>query len=108
MENQLTKHEIWTIQFKTFNANEMQSRVCDGLHVDGVEKPSSWQSVQTNASAFAPAHLLPFFTLQPSLLFLTCRHNYKEYSMESRTQFRIHAALAKLKADPGEEEDTHL
>lgn len=39
----------------------MQSRVCDGLHVDGVEKPSSWQSVQTNASAFAPAHLLPLF-----------------------------------------------
>lgn len=75
--------------------------------MDGVEKPSSWQSVQTNASAFAPAHL-PFFTLQPSLLFLTCRHNYKEYSMESRTQFRIHAALAKLKADTGEEEDTHL
>ncbi|XP_022052132.1 tetratricopeptide repeat protein 39A [Acanthochromis polyacanthus] len=36
------------------------------------------------------------------------KHNYKEYSMESRTQFRIHAALAKLKADPGEEEDTHL
>ncbi|XP_059204514.1 tetratricopeptide repeat protein 39A isoform X3 [Centropristis striata] len=36
------------------------------------------------------------------------KHNYKEYSMESRTQFRIHAALAKLKADPGEEEDTHM
>ncbi|XP_029997810.1 tetratricopeptide repeat protein 39A isoform X1 [Sphaeramia orbicularis] len=36
------------------------------------------------------------------------KHNYKEYSMESRTQFRIHAALAKVKADPGEEEDTHL
>lgn len=35
----------------------------------------------------------------------TCRHNYKEYSMESRTQFRVHAALAKLKADPGEDED---
>lgn len=28
--------------------------------------------------------------------------------MESRTQFRIHAALAKVKADPGEDEDTHL
>uniref|UniRef100_A0A8C2ZKK7 Zgc:158403 n=1 Tax=Cyclopterus lumpus TaxID=8103 RepID=A0A8C2ZKK7_CYCLU len=25
------------------------------------------------------------------------RQNYKEYSMESRTQFRVHAALAKLK-----------
>ncbi|XP_028310998.1 tetratricopeptide repeat protein 39A isoform X4 [Gouania willdenowi] len=40
------------------------------------------------------------------------KRNYKEYSMESRTQFRIHAALAKLKADPGEdeeeEEDTQL
>uniref|UniRef100_A0A7N6B5S7 Tetratricopeptide repeat domain 39A n=1 Tax=Anabas testudineus TaxID=64144 RepID=A0A7N6B5S7_ANATE len=36
------------------------------------------------------------------------KQNYKDYSMESRTQFRIHAALAKLKADPGEEEDTHL
>ncbi|TKS92435.1 Tetratricopeptide repeat protein 39A [Collichthys lucidus] len=35
------------------------------------------------------------------------KHNYKEYSMESRTQFRVHAALAKLKADP-EEDDTHL
>ncbi|KAM9780446.1 tetratricopeptide repeat protein 39A [Neosynchiropus ocellatus] len=30
--------------------------------------------------------------------------HYKEYSMESRTRFRIHAALAKLKADPGDEE----
>ncbi|XP_068605718.1 tetratricopeptide repeat protein 39A [Brachionichthys hirsutus] len=36
------------------------------------------------------------------------KHNYKEYSMESRTQFRIHAALAKLKANTSEEEDTHL
>lgn len=39
---------------------------------------------------------------------LTHRHNYKEYSMESRTQFRVHAALAKLKADPADEEDTHM
>lgn len=39
---------------------------------------------------------------------LTYRHNYKDYSMESRTQFRVHAALAKLKADPGEDDDTHL
>uniref|UniRef100_A0A3B4TZ23 Zgc:158403 n=1 Tax=Seriola dumerili TaxID=41447 RepID=A0A3B4TZ23_SERDU len=36
------------------------------------------------------------------------KQNYKDYSMESRTQFRVHAALAKLKADPGEDEDTHL
>ncbi|XP_029015353.1 tetratricopeptide repeat protein 39A isoform X3 [Betta splendens] len=36
------------------------------------------------------------------------KQNYKDYSMESRTQFRVHAALAKLKADPCDEEDTHL
>eukprot|EP00064_Thunnus_orientalis_P011874 superscaffoldBa00001761_g11906 len=36
------------------------------------------------------------------------KQNYKDYSMESRTQFRVHAALAKLKAGPGEEEDSHL
>ncbi|XP_037332738.2 tetratricopeptide repeat protein 39A isoform X1 [Pungitius pungitius] len=36
------------------------------------------------------------------------KHNYKEYSMESRTQFRVHATLAKLKADPEEEEDTRM
>ncbi|XP_041633807.1 tetratricopeptide repeat protein 39A isoform X2 [Cheilinus undulatus] len=35
------------------------------------------------------------------------KHNYKEYSMESRTQFRVHAALAKLKAEHVEEEDTN-
>ncbi|CAJ1075423.1 tetratricopeptide repeat protein 39A [Xyrichtys novacula] len=34
--------------------------------------------------------------------------NYKEYSMESRTQFRVHAALAKLKAEHSEEEDSHM
>uniref|UniRef100_A0A3B3S6I1 Zgc:158403 n=1 Tax=Paramormyrops kingsleyae TaxID=1676925 RepID=A0A3B3S6I1_9TELE len=33
------------------------------------------------------------------------KNNYKEYSMESRTQFRIHAALTKLKADISEEEE---
>lgn len=38
----------------------------------------------------------------------THRQNYKDYSMESRTQFRVHAALAKLKADPCDDEDTHL
>uniref|UniRef100_A0AAQ4S724 Zgc:158403 n=1 Tax=Gasterosteus aculeatus aculeatus TaxID=481459 RepID=A0AAQ4S724_GASAC len=38
-------------------------------------------------------------------IILLLLHNYKEYSMESRTQFRVHAALAKLKADPGEDED---
>ncbi|XP_061892832.1 tetratricopeptide repeat protein 39A [Entelurus aequoreus] len=36
------------------------------------------------------------------------KHNYKEYSMESRTQFRIHAALAKLKAGSADGEDSHL
>ncbi|MGH0186892.1 UNVERIFIED_CONTAM: hypothetical protein FKN15_022879 [Acipenser sinensis] len=30
------------------------------------------------------------------------KHNYKDYSMESRTQFRIHAALSRLKAVPEE------
>ncbi|XP_077414569.1 tetratricopeptide repeat protein 39A isoform X2 [Vanacampus margaritifer] len=34
------------------------------------------------------------------------KHNYKEYSMESRTQFRIHAALAKLKAGSVNEDQT--
>uniref|UniRef100_A0A8C7YU11 Zgc:158403 n=1 Tax=Oryzias sinensis TaxID=183150 RepID=A0A8C7YU11_9TELE len=32
------------------------------------------------------------------------KRNYKDYSMESRTQFRVHAALAKLKADPGDDD----
>uniref|UniRef100_A0A672H0S1 Tetratricopeptide repeat protein 39A-like n=1 Tax=Salarias fasciatus TaxID=181472 RepID=A0A672H0S1_SALFA len=36
------------------------------------------------------------------------KHNYKDYSMESRTQFRVHAALSKLKAEPGEEDDAPL
>uniref|UniRef100_A0A8C9T5L3 Zgc:158403 n=1 Tax=Scleropages formosus TaxID=113540 RepID=A0A8C9T5L3_SCLFO len=37
------------------------------------------------------------------------KNNYKEYSMESRTQFRIHAALTKLKADTSDvEESTDL
>ncbi|XP_061557631.1 tetratricopeptide repeat protein 39A isoform X4 [Phycodurus eques] len=36
------------------------------------------------------------------------KHNYKEYSMESRTQFRIHAALAKLKAASVDAEETRL
>ncbi|KAK2829317.1 hypothetical protein Q7C36_017307 [Tachysurus vachellii] len=33
------------------------------------------------------------------------KNNYKEYSMESRTQFRIHAALSKLKADTSDQEE---
>lgn len=36
------------------------------------------------------------------------KNNYKDYSMESRTQFRIHAALAKVKAEKAEDEDTRL
>uniref|UniRef100_A0A8C6TJG2 Zgc:158403 n=1 Tax=Neogobius melanostomus TaxID=47308 RepID=A0A8C6TJG2_9GOBI len=36
------------------------------------------------------------------------KNSYKDYSMESRTQFRIHAALAKVKAEKAEDEDTHL
>jgi len=33
------------------------------------------------------------------------RNNYKEYSMESRTQFRVHAALIKLKADTNDQDE---
>ncbi|XP_076844746.1 tetratricopeptide repeat protein 39A isoform X4 [Brachyhypopomus gauderio] len=33
------------------------------------------------------------------------KNNYKEYSMESRTQFRIHAALCKLKADTSDQDE---
>ncbi|TSK87530.1 Tetratricopeptide repeat protein 39A [Bagarius yarrelli] len=33
------------------------------------------------------------------------KNNYKEYSMESRTQFRIHAALSKLKADTSDQDE---
>ncbi|KAJ8283760.1 hypothetical protein COCON_G00026100 [Conger conger] len=33
------------------------------------------------------------------------KHNYKHYSMESRTMFRIHAALSKLKAPCSEEDE---
>uniref|UniRef100_A0AAV2KF95 C2H2-type domain-containing protein n=1 Tax=Knipowitschia caucasica TaxID=637954 RepID=A0AAV2KF95_KNICA len=36
------------------------------------------------------------------------KNSYKDYSMESRTQFRIHAALAKVKAEKVDDEDTHL
>ncbi|KAJ8264019.1 hypothetical protein GJAV_G00144160 [Gymnothorax javanicus] len=32
------------------------------------------------------------------------KNNYKDYSMESRTMFRIHAALSKLKADSSDPE----
>ncbi|KAM9785068.1 tetratricopeptide repeat protein 39A isoform X2 [Syngnathus typhle] len=35
------------------------------------------------------------------------KNNYKEYSMESRTQFRIHAAMAKLKAGSVDADRTH-
>ncbi|KAI4881320.1 hypothetical protein NFI96_029929 [Prochilodus magdalenae] len=33
------------------------------------------------------------------------KNNYKEYSMESRTQFRVHAALSKLKADTSDQDE---
>lgn len=36
------------------------------------------------------------------------RQDYKDYSMESRTQFRVHAALAKLRVDASEDDDTPL
>lgn len=32
--------------------------------------------------------------------FVLCRNNYKDYSMESRLHFRIHAALDSLKVTP--------
>ncbi|XP_071765798.1 tetratricopeptide repeat protein 39A [Centroberyx gerrardi] len=67
-------------------------------------------------------YLVPNSLLELSLLYIDqgrrdeavkllhkAKNNYKEYSMESRTQFRVHAALAKLKADPGDQEEiTHL
>ncbi|KAJ8372314.1 hypothetical protein AAFF_G00290440 [Aldrovandia affinis] len=33
------------------------------------------------------------------------KHDYKDYSMESRTMFRIHAALSKLKADGSDQDE---
>ncbi|KAM4635733.1 tetratricopeptide repeat protein 39A [Polymixia lowei] len=67
-------------------------------------------------------YLVPNSLLELSLLYIDngrrdeavkllqkAKNNYKEYSMESRTQFRIHAALAKLKADRSDQEEiTHL
>ncbi|CAN9505118.1 unnamed protein product [Ophioblennius macclurei] len=63
-------------------------------------------------------YLVPNCLVELSLLFIDqgrrdeaikllhrAKHNYKDYSMESRTQFRVHAALAKLKAAPGGEEE---
>uniref|UniRef100_A0A8C8GQU2 Tetratricopeptide repeat protein 39A n=1 Tax=Oncorhynchus tshawytscha TaxID=74940 RepID=A0A8C8GQU2_ONCTS len=38
-------------------------------------------------------------------LLVKAKTNYKEYSMESRTQFRIHAALSKLKADTSDQDE---
>ncbi|XP_035254590.1 tetratricopeptide repeat protein 39A isoform X2 [Anguilla anguilla] len=67
-------------------------------------------------------YLVPNALLELSLLYVDlgrrelavkllqkAKNNYKEYSMESRTQFRIHAALSKLQADTNEtEESTEL
>uniref|UniRef100_A0A3Q3EAG2 Zgc:158403 n=1 Tax=Hippocampus comes TaxID=109280 RepID=A0A3Q3EAG2_HIPCM len=65
-------------------------------------------------------YLIPNSMVELSLLFIErgrrdeaikllhkAKNNYKEYSMESRTQFRIHAALAKLKAGSVDEDQTH-
>ncbi|XP_051905278.1 tetratricopeptide repeat protein 39A isoform X4 [Hippocampus zosterae] len=62
-------------------------------------------------------YLIPNSMVELSLLFVEqgrrdeaikllhkAKNNYKEYSMESRTQFRIHAALAKLKAGSVDED----
>ncbi|XP_056426421.1 tetratricopeptide repeat protein 39A-like isoform X2 [Hyla sarda] len=64
-------------------------------------------------------HLVPNALLELSLLYMQQRrgedaipllrcakNNYKNYSMESRTLFRIHAALSKLKAADSEENST--
>ncbi|XP_069623266.1 tetratricopeptide repeat protein 39A-like isoform X1 [Ranitomeya imitator] len=64
-------------------------------------------------------HLVPNSLLELSLLYMQQRrgedaipflrrakNNYKNYSMESRTLFRVHAALSKLKAPDSEENST--
>ncbi|XP_075062847.1 tetratricopeptide repeat protein 39A-like [Mixophyes fleayi] len=64
-------------------------------------------------------HLVPNSLLELSLLYMQqhrtedatlllrrAKNNYKNYSMESRTLFRIHAALSKLKAPDSEENST--
>ncbi|KAM4036964.1 tetratricopeptide repeat protein 39A-like [Anomaloglossus baeobatrachus] len=64
-------------------------------------------------------HLVPNSLLELSLLYMQQRrgedaipflrrakNNYKNYSMESRTLFRIHAALSRLKAPDSEENST--
>ncbi|CAH2273017.1 tetratricopeptide repeat 39A-like isoform X1 [Pelobates cultripes] len=64
-------------------------------------------------------HLVPNALLELGLLYMQQRrgedaipilrrakNNYKNYSMESRTLFRIHAALTKLKAPDSEENST--
>uniref|UniRef100_A0A673NAX9 Tetratricopeptide repeat protein 39A n=1 Tax=Sinocyclocheilus rhinocerous TaxID=307959 RepID=A0A673NAX9_9TELE len=63
-------------------------------------------------------YLVPNALLEMSLLYIDtgrkeqaikllqkAKNNYKEYSMESRTQFRVHAALTKLKADTSEQDE---
>ncbi|KAJ8251814.1 hypothetical protein GJAV_G00225710 [Gymnothorax javanicus] len=64
-------------------------------------------------------YLVPNALLELSLLYVDlgqrekavkllqkAKNNYKEYSMESRTQFRIHAALSKLQADVNDTDDS--
>ncbi|KAG9343936.1 hypothetical protein JZ751_013324, partial [Albula glossodonta] len=67
-------------------------------------------------------YLVPNALLELSLLYIDlgrreqavkllqkAKNGYKEYSMESRTQFRIHAALSKLQADTNDtDESTEL
>uniref|UniRef100_A0A8C9RDT8 Tetratricopeptide repeat protein 39A-like n=1 Tax=Scleropages formosus TaxID=113540 RepID=A0A8C9RDT8_SCLFO len=61
-------------------------------------------------------YLVPNALLELGLLYAQLGHkeqatklnNYKDYSMESRTMFRIHAALSKLKTDTSDEESTEL
>ncbi|XP_056609731.1 tetratricopeptide repeat protein 39A isoform X2 [Triplophysa dalaica] len=63
-------------------------------------------------------YLVPNALLELSLLYVDtgrkdqaikllqkAKNNYKEYSMESRTQFRVHATLTKLKADTSDQDE---
>ncbi|KAM3864261.1 tetratricopeptide repeat protein 39A [Diretmus argenteus] len=90
-------------------------------HVQAAEE--CFNKVYTSEKKIKYDHyLVPNALLELSLLYVDqgrrdkavkllhkAKNNYKEYSMESRTQFRVHAALAKLKADSGDQDEiTHL
>nr|XP_019950989.1 PREDICTED: tetratricopeptide repeat protein 39B-like [Paralichthys olivaceus] len=70
--------------------------------VEGLKQRLAGKSIPTEKFAvrksrrYKAAHLIPLVI--PALLFI--RTNYKDYSMESRLHFRIHAALSSLKGSP--------